>query len=221
MSLGVCPEGYVELPIDKTRCRHSTGSAATVLKICPTGFTIDTSGLCRANVSKTSEPTCPTGYFPIPGDSSNCTSSTSSTLVTKVCPTGYTLKINGLCGKANTYATSGPTYCGPQYTGKNCKYQTQVTPGFTVATGVESGPNMICAFQEGDAQFPCDPGCCTNSTESKAESSDGTTTSSDGTTGNWFPTWAIILMIVLGSLLFAVFLAWAAKKMSRNSRYGG
>jgi hypothetical protein len=28
-------------------------------------------------------------------------------------------------------------------------------------------------------------------------------------------------MIVLGSLLFAVFLAWAAKKMSRNSRYGG
>ena len=164
--------------------------------------------------------TCPPGYFPIPGDSSNCATSTSSTIVKKTCPTGYTLRNNGLCGTGNTYVTTGPTYCGPQYTGKNCKYQTQVTPGITPATGTESGPNMICAFQEGDAQYPCDPGCCKPPSGTESGSGDGT----DGTTGNWFtdvfPIWAIILLIVLGALIMAVFLAWAAKKMSRNSRYG-
>ena len=164
------------------------------------------------------EATCPAGYYPIPGDSSNCTSLTTSTIVKRICPTGYTLRDNGLCGTGNTYALSGPTYCGPQYTGKNCTYQNQVTPGITPATGTESGPNMICAFQEGDAQFPCDPGCCgpppTGTTD------DGT----DGTTGNWFtdvfPIWAIILLIVLGTIIMAVLIALAAKKMSRNSRYG-
>ena len=166
------------------------------------------------------EATCPAGYFPIPGDSSNCSTSTNSTVVTKTCPSGYTLKTNGLCGTGNTYVTTGPTYCGPQYAGKNCTQMAQVTPGVTPATGTESGPNMICAFQEGDAQFPCDPGCCTVPT-----GSDGTTTSSekttgDGTTTSWFPIWAIILLIVLGTIIMAVLIAWAAKKMSRNSRYG-
>ena len=226
MSLGVCPEGYVELPVDKTRCRHPTGSAITVLKTCPTGFTIDVSGLCLANAPGTVVPTCPAGYFPIPGDSSNCATSTSSTVVIKKCPNGYTLKSNGLCGTANTYVTTGPTYCGPQYTGKNCTYQRQVTPGMTPSTGTESGPNMICAFREGDAQYPCDPGCCDGTTDG----ADGTTSGTSGTggtettAGNWFtdvfPIWAIILLIVVGTVLMAVFIALAAKKMSRNSRYG-
>ena len=167
------------------------------------------------------EGVCPAGYFPIPTDPSNCATSTSSTIVQKTCPTGYTLQANGLCGTGNTYATTGPTYCGPQYTGKNCTYMAQVTPGITVATGTESGPNMICAFQEGDAQYPCDPGCCTvpSGTETGTTGGDGTGTGGDGTTTS-FPIWAIILLIVLGTLIMAVFLAWAAKKMSRNSRYG-
>ena len=220
MSLGVCPEGYVELPVDKTRCRHPTGSAITVLKICPTGFTIDVSGLCLANAPETVEPTCPSGYMPIPTDPSNCATSTSSTIVSKTCPTGYTLQTNGLCGTGNTYVTTAPTYCGPQYAGKNCMYQTQVTPGVTPTTGTESGPNMICAFQEGDAQFPCDPGCC-GPPPMETGSADGTdgTTGSDGTEPK-FPLWAIILLIVLGTIIMAVLIAWAAKKMSRNSRYG-
>jgi hypothetical protein len=226
MSLGVCPAGYVELPVDKTRCRRPTGSAATVLKICPFGFTIDVSGLCLANAPETVVPTCPAGYFPVPGDSSNCATSTSSTVVTKKCPYGYTLKSNGLCGIGNTYATSGPTYCGPQYTGKNCTHQPQMTPGMTPATGMESGPNMICAFREGDAQYPCDPGCCTGGTggaDGTTGGADGTT-GGDGGTGNWFtdvfPTWAIILLIVVGTMLMALLIALAAKKMSRKSRYG-
>jgi len=161
------------------------------------------------------EATCPTGYFPIPGDSSNCTSLTTSTIVKKTCPTGYTVQSNGLCGTGNTYVTTGPTYCGPQYTGKNCTYQAQVTPGITPATGMESGPNMICAFQEGDAQFPCDPGCCES--PPTGATGDGT-----GTTGNWFtdvfPIWAIILLIVLGTIIMAVLIAFAAKKMSRKNR---
>ena len=132
--------------------------------------------------------------------------------VKKICPTGYTLLDNGLCGAGNTYVTTGPTYCGPQYTGKNCTYQAQLTPGITPATGTESGPNMICAFLEGDAQFPCDPGCCgPPPTEA---------TGGDGTTDGWFPLWAIILLIVLGTIIMAILIALAAKKMSRNSRYG-
>ena len=164
------------------------------------------------------EATCPSGYFPIPGDSSNCATSTSSTIIKRTCPTGYTLRDNGLCGTGNTYVTTGPTYCGPQYTGKNCMYQTQVTPGMTPQTGTESGPNMICAFQEGDAQFPCDPGCCT--VPSETGSADGTdrTDGTDGTDGTEpkFPLWAIILLIVLGTILMALLIVWAAKKMSKN-----
>jgi len=165
---------------------------------------------------------CPSGYFPIPGDSSNCATSTSSTIVKKICPTGYTIQSNGLCGTGNTYVTTGPTYCGPQYTGKNCTYQRQLTPGITVATGTESGPNMICAFQEGGVQFPCDPGCCEAPSKETTSGGDGATTSGDGVTGSdVFPLWAIILLIVLGTLMMALFLVLAAKKMSRNSRYGG
>jgi putative effector of murein hydrolase LrgA (UPF0299 family) len=33
-----------------------------------------------------------------------------------------------------------------------------------------------------------------------------------------FPIWAIILLIVLGTIILAVFIAWAAKKMSRKNR---
>ena len=166
---------------------------------------------------------CPSGYFPIPGDSSNCATSTSSTILKKICPTGYTIQSNGLCGTGNTYVTTGPTYCGPQYTGKNCTYQRQLTPGITVATGTESGPNMICAFQEGDAQFPCDPGCCEAPSKETISGDGATTSGGDGvtTSGDVFPLWAIILLIVLGTLMMALFLVLAAKKMSRNSRYGG
>ena len=171
------------------------------------------------------EATCPPGYFPIPGDSSNCMTSTSSTVVKKTCPTGYTLRDNGLCGTGNTYVTSGPMYCGPQYNGKNCMYQTQLTPGMLVVSQTESGPNMICAFVEGDAQYSCDPGCCESPPTGKTDGTGGTTDASDETTtSNWFtdvfPIWAIILLIVLGTIVMAVLLALAAKKMSRNSRYG-
>jgi len=218
MPWGVCPEGYVELPVDKTRCRHPTGSAVTVPKICPTGFTIDVSGLCLVNSVATVEATCPSGYMPIPTDPSNCATSTSSTIVTKICPPGYTLQNNGLCGTGNTYVTTGPTYCGPQYKDKNCKQMAQVTPGVTPATGTESGPNMICAFQEGDAQFPCDPGCCAVPTEDGTTNGggDGKSGGGDGTMTNWFPIWAIILLICVGTVLVALFIAFAVKKMSKN-----
>jgi hypothetical protein len=94
----------------------------------------------------------------------------------------------------------------------------QVTPGITAATGTESGPNMICAFQEGDAQYPCDPGCCTVPTENGTGTTVGgdKTSGGDGTTGSSFPIWAIILLIVLGTILMAIFIALAAKKMSKN-----
>jgi hypothetical protein len=74
---------------------------------------------------------------------------------------------------------------------------------------------MICAFQEGDAQFPCDPGCC-GPPPTGATGGDGTTTGGDGTTTSWFPLWAIILLIVLGTIFMAVLIALAAKKMSKN-----
>jgi hypothetical protein len=159
---------------------------------------------------------CPSGYFPIPGDSSNCATSTSSTIVSKTCPTGYTLQSNGLCGTGKTYVTTGPTYCGPQYTGKNCTQMAQVTPGITPTTGTESGPNMICAFQEGDAQFPCDPGCCTvpSETETGPGPGDGTD-GTDGTTGNSFPIWAIILLMCVGTVLMALLIVWIVRKTHR------
>jgi hypothetical protein len=75
---------------------------------------------------------------------------------------------------------------------------------------------MICAFQEGDAQFPCDPGCCLTQetgTEAEAGTVEGSTPS--------FPIWAIILLIVLGAIAITIFAVWAAKKMSRRSSNGG
>jgi len=110
-------------------------------------------------------------------------------------------------------------YCSPQYTGKNCTLLAQVTSGITVATGTESGPNTICAFQEGDTQYPCDPGCCKapSGNESGSGETDGTG-GTDDTGEPSFPIWAIILLIVLGTLFGAIFLAWAAKKMSRKNR---
>ena len=202
MRYGVCPDGYIELISDMTKCRHLTGSSEVISKICPSGFTIDTSGVCSEDKIT---PVCPSGYIPIPTDPSNCATSTSSTVVSRTCPPGYTLQQNGLCSSGNTYATSGPLYCGFQYNGKGCTYRAQLTPGVTPATGNESGPNMICAFQEGDAQFPCDPGCCAG-TQASVEPDIGSVFN--------FPIWAIILMIVVGGLLVAFFLAWAAKKMS-------
>lgn len=218
MSLGVCPEGYVELPVDKTRCRRPTGSAVTVLKVCPSGTTISVSGLCLSNVLPTVPATCPSGYFPVPNDSSNCSTSTSSTVVKRLCPTGYVLQENGLCGIGNTYTTTGPTYCGPQYEGKGCKYLSQVTPGITPTTGAESGPNMICAFQEGDAQFPCDPGCCLTEDTTAAEAEAEADTSA--TEEPAFPIWLIILLIVIGAIAITILAVWAAKKMSQRSSNG-
>ena len=78
---------------------------------------------------------------------------------------------------------------------------------------------MICAFLEGDAQFPCDPGCCEPPPTETTGNGDGTTTGGDGTEPT-FPLWAIILLIVLGTIIMAILIALAAKKMSRNSRYG-
>jgi hypothetical protein len=82
---------------------------------------------------------------------------------------------------------------------------------------------MICAFQEGDAQFACDPGCCvlTSGGEKETDTA-GTDTAGTDTAGTEsFPLWAIILLIVLGSLMFSIFMAWIAKKMSRTSSNGG
>jgi hypothetical protein len=81
---------------------------------------------------------------------------------------------------------------------------------------------MICAFQEGDAQYPCDPGCCKPPSGTEPGSGDGTTGGDGNGNGTepTFPIWAIILLIVLGTIIIAVLIALAAKKMSRNSRYG-
>jgi hypothetical protein len=77
---------------------------------------------------------------------------------------------------------------------------------------------MICAFVEGDAQYPCDPGCCESPPTETTGDGDGDG-DGDGTEPK-FPIWVIILLIVLGSVMMGVLLALAAKKMSRNSRYG-
>jgi hypothetical protein len=147
--------------------------------------------------------------------------STTTKTVKKECPSGYTLQTNGLCGTGNTYPTTGPTYCGRQYDGKNCTYMPQVTIGITSATGTESGPNMICAFREGDAQFPCDPGCCKDSEATPtSETPTSETPTSETTTFEGFPLWAVILLILLGTLIFSSLIVWSVKKMSRNTRYG-
>lgn len=160
--------------------------------------------------------------------------------MTTTCPPGSTLQSNGLCGTGPTYSMSGPTYCGPQYNGKNCSYMAQLTPGITEATRLESQPNTICAYRDGDTQIPCDPGCCgpppdTKSAAVGSDSDSGTggtcpcsTTgsgSSSKDTGFFgsgsnlpIPAWAIILLVLVGSFLFALLFAWLAKKMSRHNR---
>lgn len=158
--------------------------------------------------------------------------------MTITCPPGSTLQSNGLCGTGPTYSMSGPTYCGSQYVGKNCSYMAQLTPGITEATHLESQPNTICAYRDGDTQFPCDPGCCgpppdTKSAAAGSEPGTGdmcpcsTTGSGSSSKDTGFfgsgtnlpiPAWAIILLVLVGSFLFALLFAWLAKKMSRHNR---
>ena len=98
----------------------------------------------------------------------------------------------------------------------------QVTPGYTEKTGTESSPNTICAFQEGDAQFPCDPGCCagqTKPTDTKTETTataTATETTIDTPTLIMIIVFSIIGFILLGLLLFFLY----RKKVSTNSRNG-
>lgn len=161
-------------------------------------------------------PVCPPGYFPVTGDTSNCSTSTSSTVVKKLCPSGTTLKSNGLCGSGNTFPEISGTYCGSQYSGKDCKYYQQPTPGITVTTGTES-TNMICAFLEGDAQFPCDPGCCKDQETSVEAPASSTETTTETDTTEPFPWWAVVLLIILGTLFFIfVIVLLRRKKMSLN-----
>jgi hypothetical protein len=77
---------------------------------------------------------------------------------------------------------------------------------------------MICAFQEGDAQFPCDPGCCL--TQEKEEEKEAGAVDGTGSEEPTFPIWAIILLIVLGAIVITILAVWAAKKMSRRSSNG-
>ncbi len=92
--------------------------------------------------------------------------------VIKTCPPGSVLQSNGLCGTDRLQdLPQTPTWCGPQYSDKKCCRQAQLTPGITTATGLESVPNIICAYRDGDFQYACDPGCCTETcaTEKKDE----------------------------------------------------
>jgi flagellar basal body-associated protein FliL len=80
---------------------------------------------------------------------------------------------------------------------------------------------MICAFQEGDTQFPCDPGCClTEATEEEKAATEEASTTAEELILPW---WAIILLIIAGLLFLiglTVLFAWSAKKMSRRSSNG-
>lgn len=165
-----------------------------------------------------SSPSCPTGYFPIPGDSSNCTNSSNTTVVTKVCTAGLVLQPNGLCGTgSSTILQTATLYCGPQYATKNCAFVAQLTTALTPALGTESIPNTICAYQENGTQIACDPGCCSKTTGTTVS---GTTDSGTTTTFS-FPMWLIILLLVICSLIVAgiAFLV-ARKKIPNKSRYG-
>jgi hypothetical protein len=158
---------------------------------------------------------CPTGYFAIPGDSSNCANSTQTSIVLRTCPAGLVLQGNGLCGtNTPTIIQTAATYCGPQYATKNCVYTSQLTSALTPATGNEAIPNTICAFIEAGIQTPCDPGCCSSNTTTTA-----TTTETTTETETPFPLWAIILLIVIGTLILMiiVYLATRKKKLIGNS----
>ena len=156
--------------------------------------------------------TCPSGYFPIPGDSSNCA---QTSIVSRICPPGLVLQGNGLCGtNTPTIIQTAATYCGPQYATKNCLYTAQLTSALTPATGNEAIPNTICAFTEAGIQTPCDPGCCSNVSSNTTVT---TTTTTESVTP--FPLWAIILLIVIGTLILIiiVYLATRKKKLIGNS----
>jgi hypothetical protein len=75
---------------------------------------------------------------------------------------------------------------------------------------------MICAFQEGDTQFPCDPGCCLTEDVTAAEAEADTSATEEPA----FPIWLIILLIVLGAIAITILAVWAAKKMSQRSSNG-
>lgn len=163
---------------------------------------------------------CPTGYFPIPGDLSNCASSTSSTIVQKVCPQGLVLQSNGTCGTGSgTILQSAALYCGPQYATKNCAFVAQLTTALTPALGTEAIPNTICAYQENGTQIACDPGCCSNTSTSEE-----TTSMSEETTSTSivkFPSWLIIVLIIICSIIVAGIAYFAArKKIPSTNRYG-
>ena len=163
---------------------------------------------------------CPSGYFPIPGDSSNCANSTNTSIVQKVCPVGLTLQPNGLCGTgSSTILQTAATYCGPQYATKNCAFVAQLTTALTPALGSESIPNTICAYQENNTQIACDPGCCSSNTAVTA-SLTATTTESSGFLAR-FPMWLIIVLLIVSSILVAGLVYFAVrKKIPSTNRYG-
>ena len=156
---------------------------------------------------------CPAGFFPIPGDVSNCANFSNVTVVSKICSSNLFLQSDGTCGTGNpSILNTADTYCGPEYAGQNCVYHAQVTPGLT--GNVQSIPNTICAFQKDGMQFPCDIGCCSDQTLPPGAVLP--TTSTVDTPG--FPLWAIILIIVL-SVLFVILFVYLFK--SRRNGNGG
>jgi hypothetical protein len=92
------------------------------------------------------------------------------------------------------------SYCGPQYTGKGCECQLQVTPGVTPATQEAANPQRICAFREEGIQYACDPGCCpTDCSTDKPVTGDGSDDASAKLpwyTAPWF--------VILAGLLFGL-----------------
>lgn len=156
--------------------------------------------------------TCPTGYFQIPGDTSNCISSTSSTIVKKVCPSGLVLQENGTCGTGtSTILQSATLYCGPQYATKNCSFVAQLTTALTPALGTEAIPNTICAYQENGTQIACDPGCCTEKTTSTSTSEPNT---QEGQISD--EDLIIIIFSVIGFILLSLFVFFVYKKYRKT-----
>ena len=158
---------------------------------------------------------CPTGYFPIPGDSSNCANSSKTSIVLKVCPAGQTLQTNGLCGTGPTVVQTAATYCGPQYSGKNCSLRAQVTSALTPATGSESIPNTICAFDDNGTQVACDPGCCTESPTSTSSTDESTSSAISG------KAIGIVIGSILGGLLLIALIAFLYRKYKMSSNSNG
>jgi hypothetical protein len=159
--------------------------------------------------------TCPTGYFQIPGDTSNCISSTSSTIVKKVCPSGLVLQENGTCGTGtSTILQSATLYCGPQYATKNCSFVAQLTTALTPALGTEAIPNTICAYQENGTQIACDPGCCTEKTTSTS-TSEPNTQAQEGQDMSELDVFILVLSVV-GFILLSLFVFFVYKKYRKT-----